>query len=362
MKIIDIYILKRYLATFSVMLILFIPIGIVIDVSEKVNKMIEKKIPIGDILVYYGDFTVYFANLLFPIFLFLSIIWFTSKLANNTEIIAILSSGISFSRFLRPYMYGAVIVSIFALLMGFFLVPKASKGFNDFRYENLKNNNKTRETSDVFRQIKKEGKIEENIYVSNYNYLSQTGFNFTFEKFQDNVLVEKVTANRIRYNEVTKKYMLFGYNKRIVGETNDQLISSEKMTVAYNFEPDDLTPVVYVAETMTIGQLNSFINKERERGNANINTYLVVFYKKFSLPVSAFILTIIAVAVSSMKRRGGMGVNLAIGIVIAFTFIFFDKVFGTLAEKSSIPPFLAVWFPNIVFGILAAYLLRNAKR
>lgn len=362
MKIIDKYILKRYLVTFFVMLIMFVPIGIVIDVSEKVNKMIEKKVPLKDILVYYGDFTVYFANLLFPIFLFLSIIWFTSKLANNTEIIAILSSGISYSRFLRPFMFGAVIVCIFALLMGFFLVPGASKGFLGFRYEHLKGNSQTRETSDIFRQIKKDGKIEENIYVSNYNYLSQTGFNFTFEKFQDNVLVEKVTANRIRYDEKTKKYTLFGYNKRIVGQTNDQILSSDKNEVAYNFEPDDLTPVVYVAETMTIGQLNAFINKERERGNANINTYLVVFYKKFSLPISAFILTIIAVAVSSMKRRGGMGVNLAIGIVIAFTFIFFDKVFGTLAEKSSIPPFIAVWFPNLVFGILAAYLLRNAKR
>ena len=343
------------------------PLAVVIpnneeEVSALVKYAFEKKIPLKDILIYYGDFTIYFANLLFPIFLFLSIIWFTSKLANNTEIIAILSSGISFGRFLRPFIYGAIIVSIFSLIMGFFLVPKASKGFNDFRYQNLKGNNKTRETSDIFRQIKKDGKIEENIYVSNYNYLSQTGFNFTFEKFQDNVLVEKVTANRIRYDEKTKKYTLFGYNKRIVGQTNDQILSSDKNEVAYNFEPDDLTPVIYVAETMTIGELNKFINKERARGNGNINTYLVVFYKKFSLPISAFILTIIAVAVSSMKRRGGMGINLAIGIVIAFTFIFFDKVFGTLAEKSSIPPFLAVWFPNIVFGILAAYLLRNAKR
>ncbi len=362
MKIIDKYILKRYLATFTVMLLMFIPIGITIDVSEKVNKMIEKKIPLKDILIYYGDFTIYFANLLFPIFLFLSIIWFTSKLANNTEIIAILSSGISFSRFLRPFIYGAVIVSVFSLIMGFFLVPKASKGFNDFRYQNLKGNNKTRETADIFRQIKKEGNIEENIYVSNYNYMSQTGFNFTFERIKDNQLIEKVNANRIHYDALKKTYVLYNYNKRIVGRTDDQLIKCDKISVQYNFEPDDLTPVVYVAETMTIGQLNAFINKERSRGNANINTYLVVFYKKFSLPVSAFILTIIAVAVSSMKRRGGMGINLAIGIVIAFVFIFFDKVFGTLAEKSSISPFIAVWLPNVVFGILAYKLLRNAKR
>lgn len=358
MKIIDKYILKRYLGTFTVMLLMFIPIGIVIDVSEKVNKMIEKKIAITDILIYYLDFIVYFANLLFPIFLFLSVIWFTSKLANNTEIIAILSSGISFNRFLRPFIVGASIVSLFALLMGFFIVPAASKGFNDFRYKNLKGNSQTRETSDIFRQIKN----DEYIYVSNYNYLSQTGFNFAYEKFKDNKLQYKINANRIKYNSETKKYTLYKYARRIVGLQDDKLELAEKKIMQFNFEPDDLTPVVYVAETMSIGALNHFINKEREKGNANINTYLVVFYKKFSLPISAFILTIIAVAVSSMKRRGGMGVNLAIGVVIAFTFIFFDKVFGTLAEKSSFHPFIAVWIPNFVFGILAIYLLRNAKR
>src|SRR6478609_9719037 len=134
LKIIDKYILKRYLATFTVMLLMFIPIGIVIDVSEKVNRMIENKVPFDKIAMYYLDFTIHFANLLFPIFLFLSVIWFTSKLANNTEIIAILSSGISFTRFLRPYIIGATIVSIFVLLMGLFLVPQASEGFNNFRY------------------------------------------------------------------------------------------------------------------------------------------------------------------------------------------------------------------------------------
>ena len=362
MKIIDKYILKRYLITFSVMLVMFIPIGIIIDVSEKVNKMIENKIAIKDILIYYGDFTIYFANLLFPIFLFLSVIWFTSKLANNTEIIAILSSGISFNRFLRPYIIGATIISVSALLMGFFLVPSASKGFNDFRYNYLKGNKQTRETNDIYRQIKNEEGLSEYIYVSNYNYMNKTGFNFTFEKCIGNKLIHKVTASRIRYNEETKSYTLFNYNKRTIGKLDDILESFEKKIQKYNFEPDDLTPVIYAAETMSITEINDFIDKERDRGNSNINTYLVVLYKKYSLPISAFILTIIAVAVSAMKRRGGMGVNLAIGIIIAFTFIFFDKVFGTIAEKSSFSPFLAVWIPNIVFGLLAIYLLRNAKR
>ncbi len=143
---------------------------------------------------------------------------------------------------------------------------------------------------------------------------------------------------------------------------NDVIETGELKYMKFNFEIDDLTPTVYVAETLSLGALQKFIEKEKRIGSSNINTYLVVLYKKYSIPVSAFILTIIAVAVSSMKRRGGMGINLAIGIGLAFTYVFFDKIFGVLAEKSSLPPLVAVWIPNTVFGILAFYLLRNAKR
>ena len=358
MKIIDLYILKRYLATFAVMLLMFIPIGITIDVSEKVNRMIENKIPFGEIAIYYMNFTIYFASLLFPIFLFLSVIWFTSKLANNTEIIAILSSGISFTRFLRPYIIGASIVSVFVLLMGFFIFPKASKGFNDFRYTYLNKTNNAREDSNVFRQISD----NEFIYVGRFVSSSQTAFNFTYEKFKGSKLDYKIIANRLKWNPKDSTYTMYNYTKRKVGELSDVLISGEKKDTIFKFDLEDLTPTIYVAETLTLGDLNSFIAKERERGSSNINTYLVVLYKKYSIPVSAFILTIIAVAVSSMKRRGGMGMNLAIGILLAFSFIFFDKIFGTLAEKSSFPPIIAVWIPNFAFGLLAVYLLRNARR
>jgi lipopolysaccharide export system permease protein len=360
MKIIDKYILKRYLATFFVMLIMFIPIGIIIDVSEKINKMLENKIPFIEIATYYFHFTVYFASSLFHIFLFISIIWFTSKLANNTEIIAILSSGISFSRFLRPYIIGASIISILALLMGFFLVPKASKGFNDFRYTYLKGGGREamRDNSDVFRQISE----NEFIYVGNFNQVSKVAFNFSLEKFKKEKMDFKITASRIKWNPKDSSYTMFNYTKRTVGELGDVIESAEKKDTVFSFDLEDLTPTVYVAETLSLVDLNHFIEKERKRGSSNINTYLVVLYKKYSVPISAFILTIIAVAVSSMKRRGGMGLNLAIGIGIAFSFVFFDKIFGALAEKSSIPPIIAVWLPNIFFGILAIYLLRNAKR
>lgn len=341
------------------MLLMFVPIGIVIDVSEKVNRMLENDVPFGEIAAYYLDFTIYFANLLFPIFLFLSVIWFTSKLANNTEIIAILSSGISFMRFLRPYIIGATCVSIFSLIMGFFIVPKASEGFNDFRYKYLNRNRQARESSNVYRQIS----ATEFIHVQNFIAQSRTAFNFTMEKFDDkNRLVRKITAQRIRFNPKDSSYTMFNYRERIVGELSDRLIYKPEKDTVFSFDLEDLTPVVYVAETLTLAELNHFIDKEKARGSSNINTYLVVLHKKYSIPVSAFILTTIAVAVSSMKRRGGMGMNLAIGILLAFTFIFFDKIFGTMAEKSDFPPFLAAWIPNFVFGLLALYLLRNARR
>ena len=359
LKIIDKYILKRYLVTFVVMILMFIPIGIVIDVSEKINKMLENKVPFGAVVEYYLDFTIYFANLLFPIFLFLSIIWFTSKLANNTEVIAILSSGISFTRFLRPYIIGATIVSLFALIMSIFLVPSASAGFKNFRYAYLVNNTSdVRDNSNVFRQVSK----DEYIFVSNFNDVSKIAFNFSMEKFDKDKLKYKLNASRIKFNPSDSTYTLYNYTKRKVGELSDIIESGEKKDTVFNFDIDDLAPVVYIAETLPLNELNKFIDKEKARGSSNINVYLVVLYKKYSIPVSAFILTIIAVAVSSMKRRGGMGMNLAIGIILAFGFVFLDKVFGVLAEKSSAPPLLAVWTPNIVFGILAIYLLKNAKR
>ena len=328
LKIIDKYILSRYLATFLMMLLIFIPIAIVIDVSEKINKMIENDIPFVDIAIYYYHFSIYFTSFLFPILLFLSIIWFTSKLANNTEIIAILSSGISFTRFLRPYIVGATIISLVVLLMGFFLVPKSSQGYNDFRY----------------------------------TYLNGTASTFNLEKFKGEKLEYKIKASRIRFNPKDTSYTMFNYTKRTVGEFGDKLESDTKKDTVFDFDFEDLTPTIYIAETLTLGDLYRFIAKEKSRGSANIDRYMVVLHKKYSLPVSAFILTIIAVALSSMKRRGGMGVNLALGIGIAFSFVFFDKIFGTLAEKSSIPPLVAVWLPNVLFAILAIYLLKNAKR
>ena len=357
MKILDWYILKRYLLTFFLMLLLFIPIGITVNLAEKIDRILENRVPFEEVLAYYFDFTIYFANLLFPLFLFLSVIWFTSKLANNTEVIAFLSSGVSFMRFLRPYFIGATLIAIIALFLGMFWAPKASKGFNEFSYKYLKNK-KVAETKLIHSQIND----NEYIYVSNFDTKSLRGNNFTLEHFEGNKMTYKIHATAIRFIEKDSVYRLSNYYLRYIGKDNDSLIFKRRVDTLLGFDLQDLTPPVYVAETLNINELSDFIAREEARGSSNISRYEVVQYKKWSLPVSVFILTIIAVAVSSIKRRGGMGVNLAFGIVIAMIYVFFDKVFGVMAEQSDFSPVVAVWFPNFIFGILAIYLLYNAKR
>jgi lipopolysaccharide export system permease protein len=331
---------------------------ITVHIAEKIGKILENEVPFGEVMLYFLDFTVYFVYLLFPLFLFISVIWFTSKLANNTEVIAFLSSGVSFTRFLRPYMIGATVVALFSIILGLVLAPKASEGFNDFSYKYFKKGKSAVETTNVFRQIND----KEIIYVSNFDVKNNVGNNFTLEHFEDNKLQYKITASSIRYIPEDTIYKLTNYVKRDIGEHTDELDIIRRKDTLFSFDVDDLIPVIYAAETKMYGELREFIAKEEARGSSNVGRFKLVLYRKWSLPVSVFILTIIAVAVSSIKRRGGMGVNLAVGICIAMVFVFFDKIFGVMAEQSDFPPLIAVWFPNVIFGILAAYLLYNAKR
>ncbi len=359
MTIIDWYILKRYLATFGMMLLLFIPIGIMLNLSEQIGKMIDNEAPLDEILVYYLYFTIYIGSLLFPIFLFLSIIFFTSKLSNNTEIIAILSSGVSFGRFLKPYWVGATIIALLMFFMGMFIVPNASKGYNEFNFKYLKKGKQDRVTSNIFTQLNE----NDFIYVSSFDPARQIGYNFTFEHFNaEDQLDYKIQAANIRWIPKDSLYRLTSYTKRKVGKENEVLETKRRLDTVFSFQIDDLTPVSYIAETKNLFELNAFIDTQKKKGASNINTYILTKYKRWALPVTAFILTIIGVAVSSIKRRGGMGINLAFGMGVAFIYIFFDKVFGTLAEQSGFSPLLAVLIPNILFGILGIYLLQNARR
>lgn len=328
---------------------------ITVHIAEKIGKILNAEVPLGEVLIYLLDFTVYFSNFLFPLFLFISTMFFTSKLANNTEVIAFLSSGVSFNRFLRPYIVGATIVCTLALIFNSIFVPNSATGFNEFQAKYF-NKNSTFETTNVFRRISD----NDYVYVSNYQPVKKLGFNFTLEHFEGNELKYKIYARRITFKDSI--YNLSGYKKRTILENSEIIEKERSKDTVLDFDIEELTPVKYVAETLQFSELNEFIRKEEERGNANMNIYYVEKYKRTSIPVSAFIFTLIAVAVSSVKKRGGMGVNLAIGIVIAMTYMFLDKIFNTIAENSSFNPWIAVWFPNIFFAIVAIFLLRNARR
>ena len=357
-KILDTYIIKKYLITFLVALFLFIPIGIMVDVAERIDKFKENEIPFNEIIDYYFDFMWYFGNLLFPILLFLSIIWFTSKLANNTEIISVLSSGVSFSRFLRPYFISASLIAIVSFFIGMFVVPEASKGFNEFNYKYLNKKLEIRNTSRVFKQISK----NEFVYVSSYNPTRERAMDFSLEHFDNEKLKFKIMAQSIRWVKSDSIFRLINFKKRIINGDEEILIKKKSIDTIFNFQIQDLSPLNYKAETLTLFDLNKFIDSEIKSGSKLINQHLLIRHKRYSLPISVFVLTLISVSVSSIRRRGGMGMNLAMGILMGFSFIFIDKILVVLVNKSNFSASVAAWSPIIFFGGLGYLLMRYAKK
>ena len=358
MKILDKYIIIKYLTTFFVMLILFIPIGILVDLSEKIDKLKEFEVPLNEIISYYLDFVWYFGNTLYPIFVFLSVIWFTSKIANNSEVTAILSSGISFNRYLQPFMLGATIIALFALYSGMFVVPEKNKNYNEFQYKYLKKGKKSRETSKIYKQVGD----NDFIYVSSYNPTREMAYDFSYEHFEDNTLKYKLSSRNIRWVESDSVYRLTDYFKRSFNNGGQVIESKKILDTIFSFKINELSALNYMAETQNFFELNEFIDQEIKSGSPLINNHLLVRHKRWSLPFSTFILTLLAVSASSFKRREGMGMNLAFGIITAFTFVFFDKFFAVMVSKSNLSPLLGAWIPNIVFILLAFYFLRHAKK
>jgi lipopolysaccharide export system permease protein len=355
MKIIDKYIIRKYLSTFFIMFGLFIPIGIMVDFAEKVDKFREKEIPIDLIFSYYVDFIWYFGNQLYPVFLFLAVIFFTSRLAENSEITAILSSGMSFQRLARPYFVSALIIVFFALVAGMFIVPNSNQNFNDFNSKYIKSEN-TRKTSRLFKQIND----SEYIYVSSYDPSRKRGLNFTLEKFDENQLKYKISATTIRWDDSI--FRLTNYVKRSINEDIELIDKQTRKDTVLDFNINDLAPLNYVAETLNFFELNDLIRYEKRAGSPLINSHLLVRHKRYTNPLSCFILTLIAISVSSFKKRGGTGTNLAIGVSLGFLLIFLDKILSVLVIKSNFSPAIASWGILLFFFIIAMFLLNKAIR
>ena len=358
MRILDVYIIKKFLLTFLMMFLLFIPIGILVDISEKIDKFKEHELSFTQILDYYSDFVWYYGYFLFPIFVFLSVIWFTSKLSSNSEITAILSSGISFNRFLRPYIISALIIFLFSAFSGMFIVPEKNKSFNEFQFKYLSKNKKDRNLSNLYKQISE----NEYIYVSSYNPTRSQAYNFSYELFNENKLLKKITARNIRWIEDDSIFRLTDFFKRKFNEELEIIESRRIYDTIFNFKIDDLSSLKYQAKALNFFELNDFINEERASGSPLLNDHLLEKNRRFSIPFSVIILTLLAVSVSSFKRRGGIGINLAFGISLAFIFIFFDKFFSVLVVKTDLNAMLGAWAPNFVFLLITMQIMKIAKK
>ena len=355
MRIIDKYIIKKFLGTFLIMFGLFIPIGIMVDFAEKIDKFRENEIPANLIFNYYVDFIWYFGSQLYPVFLFLAVIWFTSRLANNTEITAILSSGISFRRFSQPYIISALVVVVFALISVMFIVPKSNKNYNEFVSQKVKGEEVTN-SSRIFKQIND----NEYIYASSYDVKRKRALNFTLENFDGYALNHKITANTIRWDDSI--FRLTNYVERIINKEGDIIKRVTRKDTILDFNIDDLAPLNYIAETLNFFELNRLIRYEKSAGSPLINSHLLVRHKRYTIPLSCFVLTLIALSVSSVKRRGGTGSNLAIGVSLGFFYIFLDKILGVLVIKSNFSPAIASWGILLFFLTIAILLVRKSLR
>jgi len=349
------------LVTFLFTLLILIPIAIAIDISEKIDNFLEHS-DLGFWQIvdeYYKNFIIYYANTFMPLAVFIAVILFTSKLANNTEIVAISNAKISFNRFLYPYFLGATLITSLALLMNHFVVPNSSKERKEFEKTFIK---RRIISDDYVQNFSLQLSDSTYIFIKSYNIKNNTGQNFTSEVYNGLHLKSKLMAQSIRWNENDSTFKLSNFKQRIIFPKRDSISQGTSIDTTFTFTPKDLIYISALAQEMPSDELLDFITISRKRGVKNLNAYLVEFHKRTSLPAATYILTIIAVALSFRKRRGGTGVNLAIGVGIMFLYVFFLKISEVLGAVAGVNSLLYVWFPNIMFGMLALYLYYNARK
>lgn len=360
MRILDKYILKKYLSTFFFILLILIPVIIAIDTGDKIDKFLRHTdLTTATILKdYYVNFIINIGNMILPLALFVSVLIFTSKLASNTEIIAINSAKISFTRFLKPYFVGATIIAVFSLLLNHFIVPKSSKIYTEFKNTYIKSRPKTNNILNINLQLSE----NEYIYMKSYNMKQDMGNDFCYEKYENNKLVEKMIADRIKFRPNDSIYRLTNYYQRFIGKTEDSITYGRKLDTLFNFKPDDLLHLDSFAKEMKTPELLEYIETSKERGRASLNAYYVELHKRTSLSIAVYILTLIAVSLGSVKRRGGIGINLAIGITLVFIYVFLLKIVEVTGASPDSYPFFMVWLPNLIFGLIAFYFYLRARK
>ncbi len=364
MKKIDWYILRKYLGTFFFCLILFTTIVVVVDLSEHTEDFVKSKLPASRIITdFYFGLIPRIDAMLFPLFVFLSVVFFTSKMAGRSEIIAILSSGISFRRMLIPYMVGGILLSAL-LWMGYrYIVPNANRKWATFEAKYIDINMGANANSGTYKR-NLYFKIDSNTYagIRGYDTTYKSGNNFSVQRFANNKLAYNLRATSFAWDTLQKKWRLENVVERTFKRVTEQVSSYDTLLKDYNFKPIDLRRDDYLKDQMSTPDLDRFIQLEKNRGSEMLGALLVERYNRDAIPVSVLILTFIGAIVASRKVRGGSGLHLAVGVVISVFYVLFSRFSLVFATKSNFTPLLAAWTPNILFGLLAIYLYRKAPK
>jgi len=359
LKIIDIYIIKKYLGTFVFALGIFCSISIVFDLADKFEEFMRKGATFQQILFgYYPYYVPYIINLLSSLFTFIVVVYFTSKMSKNFEFIAMLSSGISFWRILVPYLVSAFVIALASWTLNTYIIPAANEVRFDFEENYYRDERYRNKDFSIHRQIS----ANTFMYVQRFDNYNNTGYFFSLEKIVDNRLVSKMIADSVCWDSASEKWRAYNYMIRNIENYEEKIISGKMIDTAISIHPLEFgIRKENYAESLNRPQLNSFIELQLTRGE-NVNQYLIEKYRRFAAPFSVFILTIIGISLATKKIRGGVGAHIAFGLMISFVYILALRISSTMAIDSNMNPLLAVWIPNMVFGVVAFILLLNANK
>ena len=358
-KKLDVYIIKKFMFTFFIAILLIIGIVIIFDISEKIDDFVSRQAPIKAIIFdYYVNFIPYFMNMFSPLFVFITVIFFTSRMAANTEIIGILSCGISFHRMMLPYIFSATIIALLSLGLNLFVIPRSNVQRHKFEAVYTKKKNQASE-----RNIHYQIAPGQFVYVEQFSKYNNTAYKFTLESIKDNKLVSKLSAERAVWDSTfggwtLKKYFIREYNDGL----EDKVKCGDQLDTVISLTVTDMTRKKNTVEDLPYKELNELTKTQKQRGDPNVKYSLIEKHQRFSLPFSAFILTIMGVALSSRKKRGGIGWNLAIGIALSFSYILFMRFSQMFVYTGVMPPWLAIWLPNIIFAVIAGVLYKIAPK
>ena len=359
-KVIDIYIIRKFLGTYLLALILILGITIIFDFAEKIDDFLEKEAPREAIIFdYYLNFIPYFATLFSPLFTFITVIFFTSKMAYNTELIAILSSGVSFRRLMLPYFYSALLIAVVAFFLTNFVIPNSNKKRLDFEDKYYRNTSSRYTARDIHRQVYPKVFA----YMESYNTVTQIGRNFTLERFSESGELEsKLVAYYVRWDSIENKWSAMQYYIRDIIDGKEYLRQGRRIDTTLTIGPGDFTRPPEFVGTMNYSELNEQIELFKLQGSDQLKLLLNERHKRFSNPFSVFILTLIGVSVSSRKVKGGIGMQIGFGLALSFTYIFFMQFATQFSLKGNLDPMLAMWIPNLIYLMIAAILYRMAPK